>query len=307
MLSKDQLEAHYSGIGGSSAVAVLGLDPYSSNIDVYLKLTDDKYRFKQQNEINSKLAVRIGNSLESLVAEIAENEKGWQLKKCEGTLRDQEYPFLIGHYDRFIVNENAVLEIKTRGMYGSRGYGYEDTDQILDCEYIQMQHYINLTNAERAHLAVLMLATQEIKYFVIDRNDEIINAMRTKLAQFWFEHVEPRIPPAPTTYKDACTLWPYSISNPVTATDEMLALVKEIKSLTKNIKEQSEVLDYKKAQVAGFLKESNMLLDLTGKSLLTYKTQNSSRISPDLLRAKYPDIAKEVTNVGTSRVMRLMK
>jgi putative phage-type endonuclease len=304
MLNTEQLKAHYNGIGGSMASSILGLNKYQSNIDAYLLLTDESYRAKQQAEIGSKLAVKMGNALEELVAEQVGLDKGWKLAVNDETLVDQEHPFLIGHVDRFIVGKNELVEIKTRGAQAFGEYGDEDTDQIQDSEYIQIMHYLMLTGYERGHLAVLRLGTAEVKYYIVERNEEVIANMRESLVDFWHKHVLAKVPPKPLAYKDALKLYPDSMPIERIADNEIMHWAKDAKELSRQIKELEKALDLRKAAFADYLQNSDTLIDSSANKILTFKIQSRACLDLELLRAKYPAIAAECSTTVNSRVMR---
>lgn len=307
MLNNEQIAHHYSGIGGSMAASILGVNKYQSNVEAYLLLTDEEYRKEKQRSLSDKLQIEIGNMLESLVAKHIQIEKGWKLVEPTGTLIDPEYPFLKGHPDRLIENNGGLIEIKTRGRFGEREYGEEGTDQIQDGEYIQMQHYFMLTGLKSGWLCALMLGDSQIKYFLIERHEGVIAAIRENCVEFWNNHVIPKIPPKILKYDDAASVWQRSISFERLAGDEIIRLAKEIKEHKRLIKHHAEELDPKQARIAEFLNEADTLVDGDYNKILTWKTQETNRIDLDLLRSKYSDIALELTNKTTSRVMRFNK
>lgn len=304
MLTAEQLKSHYNGIGGSMASSILGVNKYQSNVDAYLLLTDPEYRAAQQRELNNKLQIQIGNALEALVIEHAQRDKGWKIITPQETFIDPEHPFLLGHVDGLIDGTNELVEIKTRGNFAAKEYGDEDSDQIQDSEYIQIMHYLMLTGRERGHLAALMLGTSEIKYFIVERNEEVIAHMRELLVEFWHKHILERNPPKPLTYSEASKLWPKSGELERVATDEIINCALEIKQLNSIIKEKIALVDSKKTQLATFMQDADTLVDGEYNKILTYKTQYTNRVDLDLLRYKYPDIANECTTLTMSRVMR---
>lgn len=307
MLNDKQIKEHYSGIGGSMAASILGFDPYRSNVDAYLFLTNEEFREAQRKEIDNKMCVKIGSALETIIANQVSQDKGWILAENTEAIRDKEHDFLLGHIDREILKEKAILEIKARGNYGMREYGDEDSDQIKDSEHIQIMHYLMLTGYETGYLAVLDLAHSVIRYFTIKRDEMMITIMRHHLVKFWNEHVIPRVPPEPKTYEDACKLFPKSIASMKSTTLEISNALTRIAKIQTEIKLNQAILDDEKTKVAAYLQEHDTLIDLNGNKLCTFKTQNSTRIDLDLLRAKYPKIAEECSITVPSRVMRFSK
>ena len=310
MLNEAQKTEYYTGIGGTLAASILGCNKYQSNVDAFLLLTDADYRVKKQEEISSKRQVKLGNLLEPHVLSWASSDKNWDIEVCEETLRDREYPFLQGHIDGRIKigDEYEIVEIKTRGNFAAKSYGEEFTDEVQESEYMQCMHYLMLSGAKRCNLIVFFLGTCELKYFVIDRNDEIIDAMRSKLVDFWLNNVLANVVPAAISYQDASKAWPQSIPSVVIADEDIIKTYNrfvKIKKLEKKIKSWE---DDCKLTLASFMQQNDTLVhpDL-GCDILTYKTQNYSSVDLDTLRAKYPIIAEELTNRGTQRRMNIKK
>lgn len=126
------LRLRKSGIGGSDAGAVCGVNPYSSAMKIYKdKVSDDT------EELNSE-AVRIGNDLEDYVAKRFMESAGLKVRKSNFMYRSVEHPFMIADVDRFIVGEDAGLECKTASAYQSEQWA----DGKIPLHYImQCYHY----------------------------------------------------------------------------------------------------------------------------------------------------------------------
>ena len=83
------LRLRKSGIGGSDAGAICGVNPYSSAMKIYKdKISDDT------EELNSE-AVRIGNDLENYVARRFMESIGLKVRKSNFMYRSLEHPFMI--------------------------------------------------------------------------------------------------------------------------------------------------------------------------------------------------------------------
>ena len=312
MLTESQIKAHYEGIGGSMASSILGLNPYQSNVDAYLLLTDEDFRREQQKELENNLRIKIGNALEDIVASHVMEEKGWVLEKCDETLRDPEFPFLIAHPDRLIKIDGVLkegMEIKTRGTFAAREYGEEDSDVLPDSEYIQDMHYMMVTGFQRWHSTPLILGDGVVKYYTVPRNNEMIAHMRAECVRFWNEHVLPRKAPDPLTYEQASRLWPKSIKKTIIANSMIVTSTRRLLKVKDAISRLTVIEDKLKCRIATYMKDNDTLIDPNNnKEIVTYKTQSNNRIDVDLLRVKYPAAATECTPTGkTSRVMRVSK
>jgi putative phage-type endonuclease len=77
-----------TGIGGSDAGAICGLNPYSSPMKVY----QDKTSSTISNEDNE--AMRQGRDLEDYVARRFMEETGIKVRRSNYMYRNEEYPFM---------------------------------------------------------------------------------------------------------------------------------------------------------------------------------------------------------------------
>ena len=117
-----------SGIGGSDAGAIAGLNPYSTAYSVYLD------KLGEAEPITETEAMRQGMELEEYVAKRFCEHTGKRVKRCEYILRSKAHPFMLADVDRLVVGENAVLECKTTlnrdgyitlgAVFSQRGSGY---------------------------------------------------------------------------------------------------------------------------------------------------------------------------------------
>ena len=308
MLNPRQIEAHYSGIGGSMAASILGVDKYQSKLDSYLLLTDKEYQAQNRKNLEFNLHLDIGRELEGIVAKHISKEKNWELETVNDTKYDLQYPFLLGHPDRLIRGRREILEIKIRGNYAVRQYGEENSDQVLDSDFVQLQHYIKLYDYDRGYLACLDLGTKTIRYYTVERDERfIVDVMRPVLVDFWENNVKKLIAPPPSTYEEAGQAWKKSIDEIAVGTPEIIKLAYRAKKAG-DVKRRIEAKEAElKLEIAKFLEIRDTLLDLDFNPILTYKSQSADRIDVKRLRAEQPMIATDYTTSSTSRVMRFKK
>ena len=107
MSREDWLSLRRTGIGGSDAGAICGLNPYSSPLDVYFNKTGEA------PETEDNEAMRQGRDLEEYVARRFTEETGLKVRRSNQMYRSIEHPFMIADIDRLIIGEDAGLECKT--------------------------------------------------------------------------------------------------------------------------------------------------------------------------------------------------
>lgn len=153
---EDWLRARTWGIGGSDASAVIGMNPYKTNIELFEEKTDRSL----PEDISDKPYVRYGTQAEPYIRGLfALDYPEYQVEYHENRiLRSLEYPFMQASLDGELTDEKGrrgILEIKTTNILHSM-QKEKWRDRIPDNYYIQVLHYLIVTGYQfvilRAHL-----------------------------------------------------------------------------------------------------------------------------------------------------------
>lgn len=189
----DWLRLRKSGIGGSDAGAICGVNPYSSAMKVFRDKTSEEVE-----ELDNE-AVRIGHDLEDYVAQRFMEATGLKVRKSNFMYRSLEYPFMIADVDRLIVGENAGLECKTASIYNADKW----EDGNIPLHYVmQCYHYMAVTGRRTWYIAAVILG-KEFIYRKLEWDDGLICRLIALEENFWSGHVIPRVIPSPDGSK-AC-------------------------------------------------------------------------------------------------------
>ena len=113
LTQKEWLELRKTGIGGSDAGAVCGLNPYASPMAVFQDKTSGAVE-DQDNE-----AMRQGRDLEEYVARRFTEATGLKVHRSNCMYRSVEHPWMIADVDRLVTGEDAGLECKTASAYSA--------------------------------------------------------------------------------------------------------------------------------------------------------------------------------------------
>lgn len=192
---------HY--IGGSDASAVLGMNPYKSNLELW----QEKVGIVQPEDIGEKPYVKYGHEAEPLLRELfaldfPEYEVGYEENNI---WFNDAYPFAHASLDGWLTDQDGrkgILEIKTTNILQSMQKEKWD-HQIPDNYYIQVLHYLMVTGFDFAVLKAqlkfdfggdILLHT---KHYKIERSDalEDIELLKSSEKEFW-KHVQSRKRPA---------------------------------------------------------------------------------------------------------------
>ena len=296
MSREEWLTSRRNGIGGSDASSILGVNPYSSPLKVYL----DKIGKAEEQETNE--AMRQGTDLEQYVANRFVEATGKKVRKCNKILQHPDYPWMLANIDRDIVGENAGLECKTTSPYSK--FKFEDGE--INPHYLyQCLHYLAVTGADRWYVSIVVLGKAH-HIFCIERSEyeETINLLIEAEKNFWLNHVEPKVPPLPmggdVDDEALKVLYPKGEENDAFIALDYMDNVLNLRAL--KVKQRDEI----QAEIDEIDQQLKMTMGTFERGISPHWTvhwtnTSTSRIDTKALKAKYPQIAEEVTKVTPGR------
>ena len=269
-------------IGGTNAGAIIGLNPYSSPFSVWAEKTG------QVPEFEGNTATRVGNELEDFVAHLFSEETGKKVQRCNFTLVNPAFPWACANIDREIMGEDAILEVKTTNSWDVSKM--TRNGQYPDSWYCQMSHYLAVTGCAKAYLAVL-IECREFKVFELERNEDELSALMSAEEEFWTNYVtRGKTPPVDghsATSEAIRKIFPTEIL-PEADLGDCYDLFASRKTLTENKKKIQAEIDAIENDI-----KIRMGVAATGKCgafSVSWKTQRSSALDRDAIKADYPGI-----------------
>lgn len=190
------VEDRQRGIGGSDAGAIMGVDPYRTQLDVYRSKTEEP---KPATGANSQAfeAAHWGSVMEDPIAQEFANRSGLLVESPQFFLQSKLYPFMLATLDRVVLEPNNMvpptfLEIKTRSIFKSREYSL-DPLRVEPKVLMQCYHYMVVTGTQTCHIAVLF-GGQKLEWYFIERDPNLAANLIEIESRFW-EFVLKREPP----------------------------------------------------------------------------------------------------------------
>lgn len=167
---EEWLEMRKNSIGGSDASSILGLNPWKSNVKLWL----EKKGIEEAEDISNKAIVKFGIDAEKSIRELfALDHKEFKVQYLENNLWvNDKYTFAHASLDGWLSykddedNIKGILEIKTTNK--------EWADDIPDYYYAQLLHYLMVTEFDFAILKARMKKLDEdiiVKHYMIRRKD----------------------------------------------------------------------------------------------------------------------------------------
>ena len=281
-MTRDQwLEARRSGIGGSDAGAILGKNKWRTPLDVY----QDKIGSAPATEENE--AMYWGRNLEDLVAKEYEIRTGNKIRRNNRIVKHPEHDFIIANLDREIVGKDGILEVKTSRV--ASDWGDPTTTEIPASYLAQVQHYMAVTGADFADVAVL-ISGSDFRIYHIPRHEELIAAMIEAEVKFWIENVLAGVQPDPISATDMKTLWPVDNGETLVTTNgttKTVAQLKDVKQQIKDLKADEKDLTI---EIQKVMANNSILEDGDGHTLATWKERKSCRFNTKRLKDEAMDI-----------------
>lgn len=306
------LELRTTGIGGSDAGAIMGMNKYASPLTVYMQKKGVE-GFKGNN------STKWGHILENPIREKAREELGIDIAPVPGMFTSIEYPFMNANLDGLCHAEHQVTiggetvegfgghEIKT----STQGAGF-GIDEIPDSYYCQVQHYMAVTGLNWFILTVFFLNTKEGRHYVIRRNNDFIyDRLIPAERDFWNNYVLADVVPEPLGLESEDEyLANLPVDENIALDDEADILLETIDNLSKKIKElesqksiNKDKLILKLHELSSGSLEADKVMAKGEKFKLSYNLQVRKSIDSEQL--KKDGLYDSYTKTSSSRVMRI--
>jgi len=192
-LNRDQwLEVRKGGIGSSDAASAVGLNPYKSQLELWLEKTGRDGNLPKTDPNDETSPMYWGTLLEPIVAAHYTKRTGNKVRRINAVLQHQQEPWMLANLDREVVGAGDVqiLECKTAGLNGARLW----KEGVPEYVQLQVMHQLAVTGKQAADVAVLICG-QELRVHRIERDEGMIAQLVELERDFW-RHVETDQAPA---------------------------------------------------------------------------------------------------------------
>mgnify|MGYP000735838812 FL=1 len=189
------LEVRKQGLGSSDAAAAVGLNPYQSQLELWLIKTGRDADLPKPDATDESSPMYWGNILEPIVAAHYTKHTGHKVRRINAVLQhpESDKSWMLANLDYAVVGADdvQVLECKTAGEYGARNWR-EGVPEYVQC---QVQHQLAVTGKQAADVCVLICG-QEIKIHRIERDEALITKLIELERRFWHYVLTDTPPPA---------------------------------------------------------------------------------------------------------------
>lgn len=199
---EDWLQHRTNYIGGSDASAIVGMNPYKSNIDLWLEKTGQTV----PEDISDKPYVKYGTQAEMHLRGLFRLDfPEYQVEYIDNNMfLNSKYPFAHASLDGWLTDKDGrkgILEIKTTNILQSM-QKEKWNHRIPDNYYIQILHYLLVTEFEFAVLVAQLKSEfngevyKQTKHYFIERSEvqEDIDFLEKSEREFFKSVQEKRRP-----------------------------------------------------------------------------------------------------------------
>jgi len=293
MSRQEWLQLRKSGIGGSDAGAVIGVNPFCSPMKVFLDKTSNTIE-----ELDSE-AVRQGRDLEDYVAQRFMEVTGVKVRRSNFMYRSKAHPFMIADIDRFVVGEDAGLECKTASAYNADKW----KDGDIPIHYLlQCYHYMAVTGKKTWYLAVVILG-KEFTYRKLTWDDNLIKGLLDAEKFFWEHYVLSGVIPPPDGSKACDTVLEQYFHTAkkkseikMVGFDEKLNRREEILSSISKLQEEQRQIEQ---EVKLFMKEYELASSENYR--ISWSNVDTTRLDTKRIKQEQPKIYQDYARISSSR------
>ncbi len=233
-------------IGGSDVAGILGVSPWDTPLDIYLKKTETGPR--GEIDPSKEKLFRWGKLLEPVVIKHLRQDYGIRVTKISSPRKpnryiDPEHPFLAAEIDfewrvtkqnvddfdldPALIGTEQNGEIKTVHTFAAAKFGEEQTEDV-PVEYAAQAMHGLMVRDRKLTLFGVLTGTRDVTIYWIKRDDETIAAMRQQVVRFWHEHVLAGVPPSPVNLPDVIKLFRKAPASTCEASPEIVQKVERL-------------------------------------------------------------------------------
>lgn len=197
-LSPEAQQSRAQGIGGSEIAAVVGVSPWQSAIDVYLR------KVGEAPDIEPSHHLERGVYLEPGIIQWYRSRTGHSVRRCHKPIIHRDASCVRATPDglvyadgRGVMGGRGVLEVKSPGYFASLQWGdpSDGADGVPEVYLCQAAYEMAVTS--RPWADVVSLIDDDLKIYRVERDRALEDALVSAAVDFWEQHVMPRVPPPP--------------------------------------------------------------------------------------------------------------
>lgn len=304
MSREEWLDVRKQGIGSSDAAAAVGLNPYKSQLELWMEKTGQDALLPKIDANDESTNVYWGTLLEPIVAAHYTKRTGNKVRRINAVLQHPSEPWMLANIDREIVGADGVqiLECKTAGLHGSRLWD----DGVPEYVQLQVLHQLAVTGKRAADVAVLICG-QELRVHRIERDEEAIRNLIALERAFWAlvqSHTPPPADGSESADRALRALFPHDCGQEVDLSQdfEMSAAFSDLLAVRRVLSEHTHLEDNLKQRIQQRMGDSTRAV-FEGGQVTWKRSKDTTSFDLGKCLADTPDLRQRyaVPVAGTRR------
>ena len=257
-------------IGSSDIAAILGISPFSTPLQTYMKITGQAPEL-----VAEEIEFFAGRkALEPYVIQKLGSKFG--VIPCAQNVRYSHHAFPFCRAEIDAEEADANYEIKT--VHPSRAQDWGDAyDSFPIYVAAQTQFGLAVRPKPRAY-ATPCIGFDIVKRYEVEPDLEVQATMLSASDLFWNVHVLERVPPPPRTIEDCLSLFPRSLHEPILCTDEIYKNVVELRRISDSLKALETEKATHSTAIRAFMGTCDELLRQGMGRLMTYRSNKETEV-----------------------------
>jgi putative phage-type endonuclease len=274
------LTVRKQGIGSSDAAAAVGLNPYQSQLELWMVKKGRDGNLPKIDPNDESSPMYWGTILEPIVAVHYTKRTNNKVRRINAVLQhpDQDKSWMLANIDYSVVgsDEVQILECKTAGEFGSRLWR-DGVPEYIQC---QVQHQMAVTGKAVVDVCVLICG-QEIRVYRIERDDVLIDRLIELERKFWHyveNDIEPPADGSESAGQALRALYPQDSGNTLDLTEDLAmstAFIGMVK-MRAEIESRKEIEDQLKQKIQQRMAEASKAIFRSG-SVSWKRSKSGSR------------------------------
>ena len=306
-LNRDEwLAFRKKGIGSSDAAAAAGLNPYKSQLELWMEKTGRDAGLPKIDPNDESSPTYWGTLLEPIVAAHYTKRTGNRVRRINAVLQHPFEPWMLANIDREVLGDSGVqvLECKTAGLNGVRLW----KEGVPEYVQLQVMHQLAVTGKSAADVAVLVCG-QELQVHRIQRDEQMIANLIEVERVFWRYVETDQAPPADgsdSADQALRCLFPYDSGTSLDLSDdlEMSAVFDDLVAVRRVLAEHLQLEAQLKQRIQQRMGEASRAT-FEGGDVTWKRSKDSNGFDLGRLLRERPELATQfaVPTPGTRRFL----
>ena len=283
-----------SGIGGSDVAAIAGLSPWRSPLDVYydkLNIELGADGWEEMSPMGETAARYWGSAHEAAIGKAYTAVTGRKIQHYNRLLVHPDKEYFIGDVDFLAYCEDGSRPAKPKGeivtdkgiecktaRFAGDDWGVHGSDEIPVWYLTQVQWYMGLRPILQSFDVPVLFGGSDFRIYTVWQDITIIHRLQAIAVDFWENHIQKQIPPAPRSMEEVQRLYNTAdLGKALFATQEIEKMVlryREVSAARLQMEKEEKVL---KDEIAVAMGDAETLHLPDNTILATFKNEKKGR------------------------------